>query len=47
MPSNESSVAYWSRILTRRERIKLRLTWPYWRQTRLIEPVWSWWVNRG
>jgi hypothetical protein len=42
---------YWSRVLSRRERVKNMLSWPYaWhyvRQTRLIEPAWSWWVNRG
>jgi hypothetical protein len=39
LPRNRREACWWW--------LRLRFQWPFWRQTRLIEPVWSWWVNRG
>lgn len=38
---------FFSHRLTRWEQIKLRFTWYYIRQTRLLYPITMWWLNRG
>ena len=43
----DSAAYFFSRRLSRRERLRLYFSWPYIRQTRLLNPITDWWLNRG
>lgn len=46
MPERVSLQFFVTIPLSRWQRIRLRLSWAYWRQTRLPNPITEWWLNR-
>ncbi len=45
--SDDAASMFWTRKLTRCERIRQFFSWPYIRQTRLLNRPTEWWLNRG